>query len=96
VTTVDVATISRTGPTENVAVIRSDQTPSDEGRDSVRVTVIPPPLAGNPPKVPNTAVAFGPGGQPVTVPIELLVVLFLGTLGGLAFANVRTVRRRRR
>jgi uncharacterized repeat protein (TIGR01451 family) len=96
VTTVDVATISRTGPTENVAVIRSDQTPSDEGRDSVRVTVIPPPLAGNPPKVPNTALAFGPGGQPVTVPIELLVVLFLGTLGGLAFANVRTVRRRRR
>ena len=99
VTTVNVATISRTGPTENVAVIKSDQTPSDEGKDSVRVTVIPPPLAGNPPpppKVPNTAVAFGPGGQPVNVPIELLVMLFLGSLGGLAFANVRAVQRRRR
>ena len=100
VTTVNVATISRTGPTENVAVIKSDQTPSDEGKDSVRVTVIPPPLAGNPPppppKVPNTAVAFGPGGQPLNVPIELLVMLFLGSLGGLAFANVRAVQRRRR
>jgi uncharacterized repeat protein (TIGR01451 family) len=98
-TTIDVATISRTAPTENVAVIRSDQSPSDEGRDSVRVTVIPPPLAGNPtptPRVPNTAVAFGPGGQPITVPIELLVVLFLGSLGGLAFANLRAVQRRRR
>ena len=99
VTSVNVATISRTAPTENIAVIKSDQTPSDEGRDSVRVRVIAPPLAGNPsptPKVPNTAVAFGPSGQPITVPIELLVVLFLGSLGGLALANVRAVQRRRR
>lgn len=100
-TTIDVATISRSAPTENVAVIDSDQTSPDEGRDSVRVVVEPPVLAGNPtptpkPVVPNTAVGVGPNGQPVTIPIELMVMLFVGSLGALAFANVRTVSRRRR
>jgi len=99
VTAVNVATISRSGPTVNVATIVSDQTAPDSGQDSVGVRVIAVPLAGNPtptPKVPNTALAFGPGGQPTTVPIELLVALFLGSLGGLLFANVRAVQRRRR
>ncbi len=99
VTAVNVATISRTGPTVNVATIVSDQTAPDSGQDSVAVRVIAVPLAGNPtptPKVPNTALAFGPAGQPTTVPIELLVALFLGSFGGLVFANVRAVQRRRR
>ena len=99
VTTVNVATIPRGGPIDNVATIVSDQTPSDSGHDSVTVTA-GGLEAGNPSptpaQVPNTAVALGPAGQPVTVPIELLVVLFLGSLGGLAYANVRAVQRRRR
>ncbi|MGH2357195.1 MAG: SpaA isopeptide-forming pilin-related protein [Candidatus Limnocylindria bacterium] len=98
-TTVDVATISRTAPTVNVAVIRSDQTPPDEGSDSVSVVVEPPPLGGTPtpaPSVPNTALGVGPAGQPVTVPLELMAALFLGSLGALAFANVRAARRGRR
>jgi len=98
-TTVDVAIISRTAPTVNVAVIRSDQTPPDEGTDSVSVVVEPPPLGGTPtprPSVPNTALGVGPGGQPVTVPLELMVALFVGSLGALAYANVREARRRRR
>ncbi|HEV2950474.1 MAG TPA: Ig-like domain-containing protein, partial [Actinomycetota bacterium] len=96
-TTVNVATISRVAPTVNVAVIDSDQTPPDEGQDSVRVVVEPPPQGGTPtprPSLPNTATATGIDGQPVTVPIELLVVFFLGSLGALAFANVRSSRRR--
>ncbi|MEP6681138.1 MAG: hypothetical protein ABJB65_06625, partial [Chloroflexota bacterium] len=98
VTSVNVATISRTGPTVNIATIVSDQTKPDTGQDSVTVKT-GGTQAGNPtptPIVPNTAVAFGPAGQPITVPIELLVALFLGSLGGLAFANVRAVQRRRR
>ena len=97
-TSVDVATISRTAPTENVAVIDSNETTPDDGRDSVTVTVIPPPLAGTPtPRpVPNTAMSIGTNGQPVTIPIELLAAFFLGSLGALASANVVTVRRRRR
>jgi hypothetical protein len=94
-TTVNVATISRTAPTVNVAVIDSNETPPDEGQDSVTVVVVPPPLGGTPtPRLPNTAVATGIDGMPVTVPIELLVALFIGSLGALAFANVRSSRRR--
>ena len=37
-TTVDPATISLTAPTVNTAIIDSDQTPEDEGQDSVTVT----------------------------------------------------------
>jgi hypothetical protein len=80
-------------------VISSDQTPEDDGRDDVRVVVEPPVLGGTPrprPSVPDTALGFGPSGQPVTVPIELVAVLFVGSLGTLAFANVRAVRQRRR
>jgi fimbrial isopeptide formation D2 family protein/uncharacterized repeat protein (TIGR01451 family) len=98
-TTVDPDEISRLAPTVNVAVIDSDETPEDDGQDSVRVTVVPPPLGGNPtpkPSVPNTAAAIGLNGAPVTVPVELLVALFLGSLGALALANVRARERRRR
>jgi uncharacterized repeat protein (TIGR01451 family) len=98
VTNVDVATISRTGPTANVATIVSAQTPPDSGQDSVTVAVEQPPLGSTPrprPALPNTAIGIGPDGQPVTVPVELLAALFLSSLGGLAYVNVRAARRRR-
>ena len=97
-TTVDPETISRTGPTVNTAVIDSDETAPDDGEDSVTVVVEPPPLGGNPPKeptVPDTAVIPGPNGEPITVPVELLAVVFLGSLGAVALANVRARSRRR-
>jgi uncharacterized repeat protein (TIGR01451 family)/fimbrial isopeptide formation D2 family protein len=97
-TEVDPETISRVAPTVNVAVIASDQTPEDDGQDQVTVVVEPPPLAGTPtpkPKLPDTAVGVGPNGEPITVPIELLVAFFLGSLGVLTLANVRARGRRR-
>jgi len=97
-TTVDPETISRTGPTVNVAAIDSDETAPDDGEDSVTVVVIPPPLGGNPtpkPRLPDTAAGYGPNGEPITVPLELLVVFFIGSLGALALANVKARSRRR-
>jgi fimbrial isopeptide formation D2 family protein len=97
-TTVDPATISRVAPTVNTSVIDSSETAPDSGQDSVTVSVQPPPLAGTPtpaPVLPNTAAGTGIGGEPVTVPIELLVAFFLGSLGALALANVRASNRRR-
>lgn len=96
VTTVD-PDAPEPGPIVNVASIVSNETPKDEGTDSIRVTS-ESELGGNPtptPSVPNTAVVFGPAGQPIQVPVELLVLVFFGSLGVLAFANVRAVRRRR-
>jgi uncharacterized repeat protein (TIGR01451 family) len=97
VTTVD-PDAPETDPIVNVATIVSNETPADEGEDSIRVTS-EAELGGNPtptPSVPNTAIAFGPAGEPVSVPVELLVLVLFGSLGTLAFANVRAVRRRRR
>jgi uncharacterized repeat protein (TIGR01451 family) len=97
-TTVDPTTISRTGPTENVAVIDSDQTEPDEGEDAVTVTVVPPPQGGNPtpsPSLPDTAFGIGTAGETVSVPLELLVIAFIGSLGALTLANVRASNRRR-
>jgi hypothetical protein len=97
-TTVDPETISRVAPTVNVAVIDSDETEPDEGTDSVTVTVEAPPLGGNPtpkPVLPNTAAAIGINGEPVTVPVELLVAFFIGSLGALALANVKARSRHR-
>ena len=94
-TTVNPATISRTGPTVNTAIIDSNETTPDNGQDSVTVTVVPPPLGGTPPPLPNTATGIGIGGVPLTVPVELLVVFFIGSLGALALANVRASSRRR-
>ncbi len=91
-TTVNPVTIPRTGQT-NTATIDSNETLPDNGQDSVRVTVIPPPLGGNP--LPNTSTAIGLNGEPVQVPIELLVAFFIGSLGALALANVKASNRRR-
>jgi hypothetical protein len=98
-TEVDPETISRVGPTVNVAVISSDQTPEDEGQDQVTVTV-EEELGGNPtptptPRLPDTAMGIGIGGEPVTVPVELLAAAFVTSLGALALANVRARSRRR-
>jgi fimbrial isopeptide formation D2 family protein len=97
-TTVDPETISRVAPTVNVAIIDSDETEPDEGEDSVAVVVEPPPLGGTPtprPSLPNTAAGFGINGEPVTVPVELLVAFFVGSLGALALANAKARSRRR-
>ena len=97
-TTVNTATISRIAPTVNVAVIDADETEPDDGQDSVTVVVEPPPQGGTPtprPSMPNTAAGIGPDGTPVTVPVELLVALFLGSLGAMALANARARNRRR-
>jgi uncharacterized repeat protein (TIGR01451 family)/fimbrial isopeptide formation D2 family protein len=96
-TTVDPETISRVAPTVNVAVIDSDETEPDEGEDGVAVVVEPPPLGGTPtprPSLPNTAIGFGTNGEPVTIPVELLVAFFVGSLGALALANVKARSRR--
>jgi uncharacterized repeat protein (TIGR01451 family) len=97
-TTVDPEAISRTDPTVNVAVIDSDETPEDEGTDSVTVAVNPPPEGGNPtprPSLPNTSIGIGPDGQPVSVPLELLAAVFILSLGVLTLANVKARGRRR-
>jgi fimbrial isopeptide formation D2 family protein/uncharacterized repeat protein (TIGR01451 family) len=99
-TTVDPETISRAGPTLNTAIIDSDETPEDEGTDSVTVAVEPPPQGGNPtpsplPSMPNTSLGIGPGGAPVTVPVELLAAVFIISLGALSLANVKARGRRR-
>jgi uncharacterized repeat protein (TIGR01451 family) len=96
VTTVDPAA-PETDPILNVATIVSNETPADDGEDSIVVTS-ESELGGNPtpePSVPDTAVVFGPAGEPVSIPVELLVLLFIGSFGSLAFANVRATRRRR-
>jgi uncharacterized repeat protein (TIGR01451 family) len=96
-TTVDAATISRTVPTVNVTVIDSNETAPDNGQDGITVTVEPPPLGGTPtprPSLPNTATGIGIGGEPVTVPVELLVAFFIGSLGVLTLANVKARSRR--
>ena len=98
-TTVDPETIDRVNPTVNVAVIDSDETTPDEGEDSVTVTVEPPPQGGNPtpsPSLPDTVDRLRDStGEPVNVPVELLAFVFIGSMGALAFANVRARNRRR-
>ncbi len=95
-TTVDPTTIDRVNPTVNVAVIDSDDTNPDEGEDGGTVTVEPPVQGGNPePSVPDTAFAIGIGGETISVPLELLAVAFIGSLGAMTLANVRAWNRRR-
>ena len=96
VTTVD-PDVPETGPIVNVATIVSDQTPEDDGQDSIRVTSESEQAGRSTPSpsVPDTALVPGLNGQPLSIPVELMVFLFLGSLGALAFANVRAVRRRR-
>ena len=79
-TTVDVATISRTAPTTNVAVIDSEETEPDDGQDSVTVTA-GGQQGGNPtptPEVPDTA--MDSVGQLVQLPVTWLSVAFLGAV----------------
>ncbi|HET6380345.1 MAG TPA: SpaA isopeptide-forming pilin-related protein [candidate division Zixibacteria bacterium] len=86
-----------TEPIVNVATIDSDETEPDDGEDSVTVTS-ESELANTPtpkPSVPNTALVTAPGGEPLSLPLELMVILFAGSLGTLVLANVRAVRRRR-
>jgi uncharacterized repeat protein (TIGR01451 family) len=86
------------GEIENVATIVSDQTAEDEGVASITVSeqVVLGPTPTPIPKIPDTATTIRVDGQPVVVlPIALLVLLFSGSLGALALANVRAVRRRR-
>jgi len=80
-----------------VATIDSNETDPDDGEDSIIVTS-ESELGGNPtptPSVPNTALVFGPAGEPISIPVELLAFILFGSLGTLAYANVRTARRRR-
>jgi uncharacterized repeat protein (TIGR01451 family) len=94
VTTVD-PDAPEADPIVNVATIDSNETAPDDGEDSIRLTS-ESELAGTPaPSVPNTALARGPHGEPISIPVELMVVFFLGSLGTLALANVRAARRRR-
>jgi uncharacterized repeat protein (TIGR01451 family) len=96
VTTVD-ADAPETEPIVNVATIISDQTPAEDGEDEIRVTS-QSEQGGNPtptPSVPDTALVIRPDGTPLSIPVELMVLLFLGSFGTLAYANVRAVRRRR-
>lgn len=98
-TEVEPETISRAAPTVNVAVIDSDETPADEGQDQVTVTV-EQELGGNPtptptPDLPDTATAAAPDGERIVVPVELLAVAFLSSLGAMALVNVRARSRRR-
>ncbi len=58
----------------NVATIVSNETPPDDGEDSIIVTS-ESELGGTPtptPSVPNTALVFGPAGEPISIPVELL------------------------
>jgi len=82
----------------NIATIQSNETPADTGQDTIRTTEAPPPQAATPtprPSIPNTAMVPGQNGQPIQIPIEFLVIFFLGSLGALTLANVKAVRRRR-
>lgn len=96
VTTVD-PDAPETEPIVNVATIVSNETPEDSGEDSIIVTSESEQAGTSTPKpsVPNTALARGLNGQPLSIPVELMVFLFVASLGALAFANVRAVRRRR-
>lgn len=98
VTSVNLATISRTAATVNVATIDSNETAPDTGQDDVTVSVSAELASTGTPgssSLPNTAFDIGALG-PMTLPLALLVLLVLGSLGGFAYANVRSVRRRQR
>jgi uncharacterized repeat protein (TIGR01451 family) len=96
VTMVDSAA-PETDPILNVATIDSNETAPEDGEDSIIVTS-ESELGGTStpkPSVPNTAMVFSPAGEPVSIPIELLAFILIGSLGTLAYANVRSARRRR-
>jgi uncharacterized repeat protein (TIGR01451 family) len=83
------------GTITNVATIQSNETPLDDGQDSIRIVEEQQQGGtGTPaPSVPNTALNLPMTGG--TVPALLFGLLLIGMLGGLAYANVVAVRRRR-
>ncbi len=95
-TTVD-ASIGGGVTLDNVTTIDSAETAPDNGEDSIRtVEQEEQGSTGTPkPSVPNTAFGTTGDGQPVNIPVELMLLVFMGSLGGLVFANVKAVRRRR-
>jgi uncharacterized repeat protein (TIGR01451 family)/fimbrial isopeptide formation D2 family protein len=89
-----------TGPIENVTTIDSAETAPDQGVDSIRVTSDSELAStGTPqPSLPNTALGSSSNGQPLNVPVWLMLLIFTGSLGslvGLGTANLVAVRRRR-
>jgi hypothetical protein len=88
-TTVNPATISRTGPTVNTATIDSTETSPDTGQDSVTVVVEAPPLGGTPTPTPAPLPNTASGGEPTSLPILLLVAFLLASLGALTMPTVK-------
>ncbi len=86
-----------TDPIVNVATIVSNETPEDDGEDAILITSESVQAGTSTPKpsVPDTALVPGLNGQPLSIPVELMLVAFVLSLGALALANVRAVRRRR-
>jgi len=83
------------GTIENVTTIESDETPSDEGKDSIRI-VEDQELGGTgtpAPSIPNTALSLPRSDGSMAA--LLFGIVLMAALGGLAYANVVAVRRRR-
>jgi uncharacterized repeat protein (TIGR01451 family)/fimbrial isopeptide formation D2 family protein len=89
-----------TGPIENVATIDSAETAPDQGVDSIKVTSDSEQAStGTPqPSLPDTALGSSTPAQPLNIPVWVVLLVFIGSLGsltGLGLANLVAVRRRR-
>jgi fimbrial isopeptide formation D2 family protein len=89
-----------TGPIENVATIDSTETAPDQGVDSIRVTSDSEQASTGTPKpsLPDTALGSSTPAQPLNIPVWVVLLVFIGSLGsltGLGVANLVAVRRRR-
>ncbi len=78
----------------NVATIESDETPLDEGEDSIRIVEETTGGGTGTPaqSIPNTAMSASQSGGLAAL---LFAFILMTALGGLAYANVTAVRRRR-
>jgi fimbrial isopeptide formation D2 family protein/uncharacterized repeat protein (TIGR01451 family) len=81
-----------TGEIVNVATIESDETPLDDGEDSIRIVEDQEAGGTGAPSIPNTAMSLPSTSSPLAV--LLFGVLLIASLSTLAYANVRSVRRR--
>jgi len=83
------------GVITNITTIESNETPSDDGEDFVRIVENQEQGGTGTPaaSVPNTAVNLPTTGG--TVPALLFGLVLIVALGGLAYLNVASVRRRR-
>lgn len=85
--------------TVTVAAPSQDEEPSEQASPSE--TPREDTEGGNPtpgasdPGLPDTSVGIGPNGEQVNVPVELLALTLLVSLGGLALANAQSRDRRR-